>query len=316
MAREIQAALPGAELEILRSASHLSNMEQPARVQPRPAALSRQGGGARRAVAGDVREPSRRPRGAADRAGRARADLRGAGTHADGARAGRARSRRSRAVIPAIRSDRSCRMRSTPPGGRSSSSARSRCTRKNLEADARASLFVTESSAAEDPLAVGRVTLMGSAGARAAGRRRRRPGGVPRMASQRRELGGLRGLLVLAARRCEDVYWVGGFGAMDWLAVRDYSAAQPDPLDRCGGRHHRAHEPRSPRRARDLRACAGARGGGGGQDGERGPARLQAAPRTGAGLRSCRIAFPREVTTAPLCRQVLIEMLRECKSRG
>ena len=29
MAREIQAALPGAELEILRSASHLSNMEQP-----------------------------------------------------------------------------------------------------------------------------------------------------------------------------------------------------------------------------------------------------------------------------------------------
>ena len=29
MAREIQAALPGSELEILRSASHLSNMEQP-----------------------------------------------------------------------------------------------------------------------------------------------------------------------------------------------------------------------------------------------------------------------------------------------
>ena len=29
MAREIQAALPGAELEILRSASHLSNLEQP-----------------------------------------------------------------------------------------------------------------------------------------------------------------------------------------------------------------------------------------------------------------------------------------------
>src|SRR5215510_8924464 len=30
MAREIQTALPGAELEILRSASHLSNLEQPA----------------------------------------------------------------------------------------------------------------------------------------------------------------------------------------------------------------------------------------------------------------------------------------------
>ncbi|PYO57067.1 MAG: 3-oxoadipate enol-lactonase, partial [Candidatus Rokuibacteriota bacterium] len=29
MAREIHAALPGAELAILRSASHLSNLEQP-----------------------------------------------------------------------------------------------------------------------------------------------------------------------------------------------------------------------------------------------------------------------------------------------
>src|SRR5215470_11626125 len=35
---------------------------------------------------------------------------------------------------------------------------------------------------------------------RSAGRRRRRAGGLPRMASERRQLGGFRGLLVLAAR--------------------------------------------------------------------------------------------------------------------
>src|SRR5499426_824622 len=34
---------------------------------------------------------------------------------------------------------------------------------RNLEADPRASLFVTESTASEDPLAAGRITVMGEA---------------------------------------------------------------------------------------------------------------------------------------------------------
>jgi len=38
--------------------------------------------------------------------------------------------------------------------------------------------------------------------------------------------------------------------------------------------------------------------------------------RSGSRLHSCRILFPLEVTSAPLCREVLIEMLRECRSRG
>jgi hypothetical protein len=38
--------------------------------------------------------------------------------------------------------------------------------------------------------------------------------------------------------------------------------------------------------------------------------------RSGARLHGCRIAFPREVTSAAACREVLIEMLRACQHRG
>ena len=186
---------------------------------------------------------------------------------------------------------------------------------KNLEADARASLFVTESSAAEDPLAVGRVTLMGQAGhvppadvavARAA-----------YLAWHSNAANWVDfGDFSFWRLEVQDVYWVGGFGAMDWLPVRDYSEAQPDPLtdveadiiEHMNHDHHDAlvtfarvlaHE-----EAEEAKMVSVDRLG------------FRLRLRTRAGLRSCRIAFPRDVTTAQLCRQVLIEMLRECKSRG
>ena len=186
---------------------------------------------------------------------------------------------------------------------------------RNLEADPRASLFVTESTAAEDPLAAGRVTVMGSA---------------VRVPSA--DIEGAR-LAYLAWHpnasnwvdfedfsfwrlTIQDVYWVGGFGAMDWLPVRDYSTAQPDPLtdveadiiEHMNRDHHDAlltfarvlaHE-----EAEEAKMVSVDRLG------------FRLRLKSGAGLRSCRIAFPREVTSAPVCRQVLIEMVRECKSRG
>jgi heme oxygenase (biliverdin-IX-beta and delta-forming) len=186
---------------------------------------------------------------------------------------------------------------------------------RNLEADSRASLFVAESSAAEDPLAAGRVTLMGSAGR------------VPPA-----ELAGARAAYLarhpnasnwvdfedFSFWRLEilDVYWVGGFGAMDWLEVRDYGAARPDPLaDAAAGilEHMNGDHPDA------LRTLARVLGR---EEAEE--AKMVTVDRLGFGLRlrsgarfrSCRIAFPREVTSASLCREVLIEMLRECQGRG
>jgi putative heme iron utilization protein len=186
---------------------------------------------------------------------------------------------------------------------------------RNLEADPRASLFVAESSAAEDPLAAGRVTLMGHAA--------RVPSG---------ELAGARAAYLgrhpnasnwvdfedFAFWRLDiqDVYWVGGFGAMDWLDVRDYAVARPDPLAEVASdilAHMNQDHPDA------LRIMARVLG-----EEEADEAKMVSVDRLGFGLRlrsgarfrSCRIAFPREVTSAPRCREVLIEMLRECQSRG
>ncbi len=186
---------------------------------------------------------------------------------------------------------------------------------RNLEGDPRASLLVAEPSGTEDPLAVGRVTLMGTAG-------RVSPA----------ELATVRGAYLARHPAASnwvdfedfafwrltlfDVYWVGGFGAMDWLQVGDYAAARPDPLADAATEilehMNRDHKDALVSLARVL-----------GRE-EAQEARMVAVDRLGFKLRlrygsrlsSCRIPFPREVTSAPLCREALIEMLRECRSRG
>ena len=100
---------------------------------------------------------------------------------------------------------------------------------QNLQADPRASLFVTEPDASGDPLGASRVTLIGTVS--------RIP--EPELAAAR---------TVYLARYPEskywvdfedfffyrmdvlDIYFVGGFGAMGWVAASEYSQAQPDPL--------------------------------------------------------------------------------------
>jgi heme oxygenase (biliverdin-IX-beta and delta-forming) len=186
---------------------------------------------------------------------------------------------------------------------------------QNLAADPRASLLVAESSTTEDPLALGRITLMGTAAHvppsdRAAARSAylaRHPNAsnwvdFEDFAFWRLEL--------------VDIYWVGGFGAMDWLRVADYAAARPDPL---AGAAPDILEHMNQDHADALRTFA--RVFAGEQADE---ARMVGVDRLGfklrlqssSGLRGCRIAFPREVTTATACREVLIEMLRDCRARG
>jgi hypothetical protein len=100
---------------------------------------------------------------------------------------------------------------------------------QNLQANPKASLFVTQPDATDDPLGSSRVTLIGL---------------VQKVPAA--ELSGAR--TVYLARHAEskywvdfedffffrmdlvDVYYVGGFGVMGWVAASDYSQAQPDPL--------------------------------------------------------------------------------------
>ena len=100
---------------------------------------------------------------------------------------------------------------------------------QNLAGDGRASLLVTQPGALGDPLASGRVTLMGHAA---------RLSGDDVVVARP---------VYLAAHPnaaywvdfedfsfwrldVRDVYFVGGFAAMGWVEAADYGSARPDPL--------------------------------------------------------------------------------------
>ena len=100
---------------------------------------------------------------------------------------------------------------------------------QNLQADPRASLFVTEPDASGDPLGSSRVTLIGN---------------VTRVPEA--ELAVARTVYLTGYPDSKywvdfedfffyrmdvlDVYYVGGFGVMGWVRASDYSQAQADPL--------------------------------------------------------------------------------------
>jgi len=185
---------------------------------------------------------------------------------------------------------------------------------QNLQADSRASLLVIQPGWAGDPLAAGRVTLMGEAvplGRGNAGEARaaylaRHPNAQYWVDFE--DFGFYR--LEVA-----DVYFVGGFAAMDWVSAPDYLAARPDPLaDAAAGIIEHMNRDHADALVTLARVLAGAPAD---------EASMVAVDRlgfklrikSGARLHSARIAFPREVATSEACRGALIEMLRDCRQR-
>jgi heme iron utilization protein len=100
---------------------------------------------------------------------------------------------------------------------------------QNLQADPRASLLVVQPGWNGDPLAAARVTLLGRVVA------------VPAA-----EIAETRTIYLRSHQNAahwadfsdfsfqrlqvEEIYYVGGFGAMGWVAAADYAGAAPDPL--------------------------------------------------------------------------------------
>jgi hypothetical protein len=185
---------------------------------------------------------------------------------------------------------------------------------QNLQADRRASLLVSQPGWTGDPLAAGRVTLMGDASVVAA----------PEVASVR---------AAYLARHAEaaswadfgdfsfwrlnltDVYFVGGFAAMGWVTVEEYQAAAPDPLaESAAGIIDHMNSDHADALVTYARVLASA---------EADEARMTGVDRLGFRLRlragdrhySLRIPFPRAVATAADARKVFIEMLRDARIR-
>lgn len=184
---------------------------------------------------------------------------------------------------------------------------------QNLQADRRASLLVTEPGWRGDPLAAGRATLMGDVvPVRGAETAEARAAYLARHARAAYwvdfEDFGFHRLEVA------DIYFVGGFAAMDWVSADEYLAARPDPLaDAAAGiieHMNRDHGDALVTLARVLAQV------------EADEASMVSVDRLGFKLRirsgrrlhSARIPFPREATTPQETRVLLIEMLRAARA--
>jgi putative heme iron utilization protein len=184
---------------------------------------------------------------------------------------------------------------------------------QNLEADPRASLLITQPDWTGDPLAAGRLTLMGQAhripeaDAVAARERYLARHERARYWADFEDFGLWRLELV-------DLYFVGGFAAMDWVTAADYAAARPDPLaDAAAGIVEHMNRDHADALVVYARHFAGE---------EADEATMVTVDRLGFKLRlrsgqrlsSTRIAFPREVTTAAQSREVMIAMLKDARA--
>lgn len=183
---------------------------------------------------------------------------------------------------------------------------------QNLKADPRASLFVAQTAAGEDPLGAARATLVGEA----------RPVPESEIPAARESY--------LAAHpnskywvdfadfsffRLEvlEVYYVGGFGVMGWVEAGDYGEASPDPLAPSAA-GILAHMNADHVDAMILLARAHA----GLQASE---AAMTAVDRLGfhlrlktaEGMKGVRINFPTEVRNPQETRKALVEMVRQAK---
>jgi putative heme iron utilization protein len=184
---------------------------------------------------------------------------------------------------------------------------------KNLQADPRASLFVTVPEAQSDPLGAGRLTLIGNAES------------VPQ-----NDLAAARTAYLARHDNARyyvdfadfsfwrlnpiDLYFVGGFGVMGWVDKSDFEQAVPDPLAEAapGILEHmnKDHAPAMIDIARHEKGVAASE------------AKMTAVDRLGFHLRlntpqrirSVRIGFPVEVRNSDECRQALVAMVKRARS--
>jgi hypothetical protein len=184
---------------------------------------------------------------------------------------------------------------------------------QNLQGDGRASLLVTQPGATGDPLASGRVTLMGRAA---------RLDGDDVAAARPAYLAAHANAAYWVdfedfsfwRLEVDDVYFVGGFAAMGWVDASDYRTARHDPLaEVADGIMEHMNRDHADALLSYARFFAGE---------EAEEARMVGVDRLGFKLLlthgqrrwSTRVAFPREVTSAADSRTVLIEMVRQARA--
>jgi putative heme iron utilization protein len=179
---------------------------------------------------------------------------------------------------------------------------------QNLQQDERASLLITQPGVVGDPLGAARLTLIGTAKVAPADEVR------DLYLSRHDSARYWQDYTDFAYYRLEveGVYFIGGFGVMGWVPVKDYASAAPDPLAAVAPeiiQHMNVDHGDALRRIAEHNI---------GEVPDE--ASLTAVDRLGFHLRlktgdrvqGRRIAFPREVRDRTEARAVFIEMVRAC----
>lgn len=182
---------------------------------------------------------------------------------------------------------------------------------QNVLADPRASLLVTQSGNESDPLGMARATLLGTVA---------RIDDVPaalRQAYLDRHPGARHWIdytdFGFFRMEVQQIYFVGGFGAMGWVPRDDYAAATADPLaDAAGGIIEHMNRDHAEALREITRHFAGV---------EAEEAAMVACDRlgfvvrarTGEGMTGRRIAFAEEVRSAEEARRVLVAMVKTAR---
>ena len=185
---------------------------------------------------------------------------------------------------------------------------------QNLQADPRASLLVTQADGG-DPLGASRVTLLGNV-----------------LPVQTSDMAAVRNLYLVSYANSKhwvdyedfsfysmevvDVYYVGGFGVMGWVAASDYSEAQPDPLADSAHEiieHMNAdHKDALVLLAREFAGINAQQAVMTSVDRLGFHVRLK----TAEGIRGTRIAFIREAGNPAETRKVLVEMTQRAREKN
>ena len=183
---------------------------------------------------------------------------------------------------------------------------------RNLQGDPRASLLVAETGS-DDPLANGRVTLLGSC-ARVDG-----DGGSARTAFLATHPNAAYyvdfGDFAFWRLSVESIRYIGGYGRMSWVEATDWHAAEPDPLaEAAAGIISHMNDDHA--EALPLYARAFSRATDVTEASMTGVDRygFEMSVVTSEGPRPVRIAFPEPVTTSEQVRTVLVAMLRTARA--
>jgi hypothetical protein len=186
---------------------------------------------------------------------------------------------------------------------------------QNLQADPRASLLVTQPDSSGDPLGASRVTLVGNASTLPEPERTEaRKLYLERYANAKYWVD----FDDFSFYRMDvlDVYYVGGFGVMGWVAAPDYGQAKPDPLaDDSAAILEHMNADHKDALVLLARVFAGM---------EAQEAAMTAVDRLGfhvrlktqEGMKGARIAFLREVSDPGETRKVLVEMVQQARQQS